>query len=77
MLAWGADVNAKDSSGFTPLHLAVKDIEKHNNYSTIKKLMFKGANNKANDLIGRKPVDFTDNFTDLVAIHKVKNILKE
>lgn len=76
-MAWGADVNAKDSSGFTPLHLAVKDVEKHNNYSTIKKLLFKGANINAKDNIGRKPIDFTENFTDLIAINKIKNILKD
>lgn len=27
LLAWGANVAARDIAGFTPLHLAIKDIE--------------------------------------------------
>jgi len=48
-LAWGADVNARDSAGLTPLHLAVMNIDQHKNFSTIKKLIFKGANIKIKD----------------------------
>jgi cytohesin len=29
LLAWGAEVNAKDTAGFTPLHLAVKELDKN------------------------------------------------
>jgi ankyrin repeat protein len=58
LLAWGADVNAKDSAGFTPLHLAVKDLEKHQDFSTCKKLIFKGGNPNYRDHIGRRPIDF-------------------
>lgn len=27
LLAWGADVNATDVAGYTPLHLAIRDFE--------------------------------------------------
>ena len=64
LLAWGADVNASDSAGLTPLHLAVKDAEKHRTYSTIKKLLFRGANPNTRDLIGRRPIDLTAPFAD-------------
>lgn len=57
LLAWGADVNAKDSAGFTPLHLAVKDLDKHEKLSTVKKLIFKGANPNARDALNRRPID--------------------
>lgn len=40
-----------------PLHLAVKDFDKNRNFSTIKKLLLKGANPEIEDTFGRKPVD--------------------
>lgn len=62
LLAWGADVNARDSAGFTPLHLAVKNIESHKKYSTIKKLIFKGASTTVRDALGRIPLDLVSNI---------------
>ena len=60
MLAWGADVNAKDSAGYTPLHLAVKEFDKNKGLSTIRKLIFKGAHPNVRDSLNRRPVDFLD-----------------
>jgi hypothetical protein len=64
LLAWGADVNARDSAGFTPLHLAIKDVEIHKVFTTVKKLIFKGANPSLRDSIGRRPVELVGCFKD-------------
>jgi ankyrin repeat protein len=42
-LAWDADVNAKDSKGITPLHLAVKSSEDLQSTRSIRHLLIKGA----------------------------------
>jgi hypothetical protein len=55
--------------------LAVKDAEKHRHFSTIKKLIFKGANTNSKDLMSRKPIDFTKNYSDPKIAYKVANIL--
>ena len=77
LLAFRADVNAKDSAGYTPLHLAVKDIEKHKNYKTIKKLLFKGANPYAKDIHGRRPVDMANFIIDFRVKSKVLRLLSK
>jgi ankyrin repeat protein len=64
LIAWGADVNSRDSAGFTPLHLAVKDIEQHKNFSTIKKLIFKGASPRSKDSTGKRPINFVSDIKD-------------
>ena len=45
--AWGADVNATDAKGLTPLHLAVKSSEDLRSTKAIKQLLIKGANTNA------------------------------
>ena len=57
LLAWGANVNLRDSAGYTPLHLAIMEVEKTGSFSTVKKLIMRGANIQAHDYLDRKPVD--------------------
>jgi hypothetical protein len=52
----GADVNAKDNGGYTPLHWA-----SYNDSIAIAKLLLDaGADLEAKDKWGRTPLDFTD-----------------
>eukprot|EP00349_Pseudokeronopsis_sp_Brazil_P002034 CAMPEP_0202962044 /NCGR_PEP_ID=MMETSP1396-20130829/6144_1 /ASSEMBLY_ACC=CAM_ASM_000872 /TAXON_ID= /ORGANISM="Pseudokeronopsis sp., Strain Brazil" /LENGTH=274 /DNA_ID=CAMNT_0049682345 /DNA_START=281 /DNA_END=1105 /DNA_ORIENTATION=+ len=64
LLAWDAEVNAQDATGLTPLHMAVKVAETKEDVSTIKKLIFKGANTDIEDNWGLKPVDYTREIHD-------------
>ena len=43
LVAWGGDVNAQDSKGLTPLHLAVKSCEDLKNTKSIRQLLIKGS----------------------------------
>ena len=64
LLAWGADVNAIDSDELTPLHLTVRGIEDQKDLSTIRKLIFKGANTRARDHLNRTAFDYIENIND-------------
>ena len=57
LLAWGADINAKDKAGYTPLHLAVKAAKKTQTDYIIIKLVMKGADRNLKDNLGRRPID--------------------
>jgi len=54
----GADYEAKESRGLTPLHLAIKVYEPGNSTRNIKALLLKGADRNAQDNQGRKPIDY-------------------
>ena len=45
LLAWGAEPNAADMAGYTPLHLALRDFEfdQSKSLSTLRLLLNKGA----------------------------------
>lgn len=53
----------------------MKELEKHKVFTTIKKLIFKGANPSIKDAMGRKPVEFAETFSDQKLIEKTKRIL--
>jgi ankyrin repeat protein len=43
ILAWDADINARDSKGLTPMHLAVKSAEDMLSTRSLRNLLIKGA----------------------------------
>ncbi|CDW75853.1 dhhc zinc finger domain containing protein [Stylonychia lemnae] len=57
LLAWGANPNSQDLSGFTPLHLAVKSAEDIKTARIVRFLLIKGAKRDQIDSYGRKPID--------------------
>lgn len=54
----GADFEAKESRGLTPLHLAIKGFESGDSTRNIKALLLKGADRNSSDNQGRKPIDY-------------------
>lgn len=58
IIAWGGDLDAQDSKGLSPLHLAVKSYKDSRSTKGIKQLLIKGANRNALDFETRKPVDY-------------------
>lgn len=50
LLAWKADVNAIDSSGLSPLHLAVKAADELKSTRSVRHLLIKGADRGCVDL---------------------------
>ena len=57
LLAWKAEVNAIDSNGLTPLHLAIKTAEELKSSRSVRHLLIKGADRKIQDKMGRTPLD--------------------
>ena len=57
IVAWGGDLEAKDTKGLTPLHLAVKSYREFHSMKGIKQLLIKGADRDALDFQGKKPTD--------------------
>lgn len=61
-MAWDADVNARDSKGLTPLHLAVKSSEDLQSTRSIRHLLIKGADKDIMDNEGRKAINFAEDL---------------
>jgi len=57
LLAWGADVNATDNQGLTPLHLSVKSAEESKSTRSLRHLLIKGADRKIKSFDGKTPKD--------------------
>ena len=66
LLAWGADVERTDIVGYTPLHLALRDLEQDSSKSllTIKLLMQYKAPLMVLDNSGKLPVEYVQTYTD-------------
>lgn len=57
LLAWQSEVNATDSNGLSPLHLAIKASEDLKSSRTVRHLLIKGADRKIKDKMNRTPID--------------------
>lgn len=61
MIAWGANVNAQDTNGTTPLHLAVRAAT--NSTRSVRHLLIKGADREIRDKQGRTPWEIIEKTT--------------
>ena len=58
LIAFGANLNAIDSKGLTPLHISVKTYKEHVSAKGIKQLLVKGADRNALDFNALRPLDY-------------------
>ena len=63
MIAWGADINAQDDFGITPLHIAVQNAEEIKTGRIVRLLLIKGAERYIKDKYNRFPIDIAKNIT--------------
>jgi len=49
LLAWKAEVNALDTNGISPLHLAIKSAEELKSSRSVRHLLIKGAERSSAD----------------------------
>lgn len=66
LLAWGADVERTDIVGYTPMHLALRDLELDNqkSFQTILLLKQYKAPMLVLDNLGKTPIDYVNAYTD-------------
>lgn len=57
LLAWGADINAQDALGNTPLHLSICFAEKELNTRLTKILLLRGADRNLRNNDGKRAID--------------------
>ena len=66
LLAWKARVDCTDKSGYTPLHLVLRDLEENESVAKqlIKILLSYNASLHARDRFYRVPMDYIKNYTN-------------
>lgn len=57
LISWGADINAQDSDGNTPLHLSISHAEREQNTRLTKILLLKGADRDITNNKGLTPAE--------------------
>lgn len=57
LIGFGADINAVNEDGDTPLHLLIQNVQKLDSSKLVKELICKGADRDAQNLEGKKPID--------------------
>ena len=57
LISWGAEIDAQDDDGYTPLHLAIDYAEKEQNTRLVKILLLKGADRHAKNNEGKEPAE--------------------
>ena len=78
LLAWGANINAQDKAGYTPLHLAVKAALQTKSDYLIIKLVMKGADKNIKDCLGRTPISLLEHEENLFGEQKeIRSLIKD
>ena len=60
ILAMDPLLEERDTSGYTPLHLAVKSVESLRSTRPVRALLLKGADRNAKDLQGLSPIEMVN-----------------
>lgn len=57
LISWGANLDAQDADGLSPLHLAVKSVEGLKSTRPVRALLIKGAKRDIADQQSRRAID--------------------
>ena len=75
ILAWKPNIDIRDFSGFTPLHIAVKSVEEMETIRLVRFMTLKGADRSIRDNNGLRPIDMVD--SNLKTTNSIKRDLKK
>lgn len=65
LLSWDESLcDDQDCDGFTPLHLAVKSVEKSGHIRPVRTLLVRGSDRNAIDLLGKRAIDHIEDISD-------------
>jgi len=57
LISYGANINAKNATGDTPLHLFIKNVFKIEKIKPLKDLLMNGASRTEKNINGHTPLD--------------------